>query len=85
MTSPCPSHWHYIAPGKPIQNAFIESFNGRLRDESLFPSLPQVRLCFGVQVWLWRSLGEVHVAPMTRAWSRSIFPRPYILCFGVQV
>ena len=39
--------WHYIAPGKPIQNAFIESFNGRLRDEllneTLFPSLPQVR------------------------------------------
>ena len=27
--------WHYIAPGKPQQNAFIESFNGRLRDELL--------------------------------------------------
>ncbi|MBB4365289.1 transposase InsO family protein [Bradyrhizobium sp. CIR18] len=27
--------WHYIAPGKPMQNAFIESFNGRLRDELL--------------------------------------------------
>jgi putative transposase len=24
--------WHYIAPGKPILNAFAESFNGRLRD-----------------------------------------------------
>ena len=40
--------WHYIAPGKPIQNAFIESFNGRLRDEllneTLFRSLPHARL-----------------------------------------
>ena len=27
--------WHYIAPRKPIQNALIESFNGRLRDELL--------------------------------------------------
>lgn len=27
--------WHYIAPGKPMQNGFIESFNGRLRDECL--------------------------------------------------
>jgi putative transposase len=27
--------WHYIAPGNPTQNAFIESFNGRLRDELL--------------------------------------------------
>ena len=39
--------WHYIAPGKPQQNAFIESFNGRLRDEclneTLFTSLPHAR------------------------------------------
>lgn len=27
--------WHYIAPGKPTENGFIESFNGRLRDECL--------------------------------------------------
>ncbi len=39
--------WHYIAPGKPTQNAFIESFNGRLRDEllngTLFRSLDHAR------------------------------------------
>jgi putative transposase len=23
--------WHFIAPGKPIQNGFCESFNGRMR------------------------------------------------------
>lgn len=43
--------WHYIAPGKPMQNAFIESFNGRLRDEllneTLFTSLPQARATLG--------------------------------------
>jgi putative transposase len=31
--------WHYIAPGKPVQNAFIESFIGRLRDELLNETL----------------------------------------------
>jgi len=39
--------WHYIAPGKPTQNGFIESFNGRFRDECLnehlFSSLPDAR------------------------------------------
>jgi putative transposase len=27
--------WHCIAPGRPMQNGFVESFNGRLRDECL--------------------------------------------------
>ena len=27
--------WRYIAPGKPTQNAFAESFQGRMRDECL--------------------------------------------------
>ena len=31
--------WHYIAPGKPMQNAYIESFNGRMRDELLNETL----------------------------------------------
>jgi transposase InsO family protein len=39
--------WHYIAPGKPMQNGYIESFNGRMRDEllneSLFLDLEQAR------------------------------------------
>ncbi|WP_261310415.1 integrase core domain-containing protein, partial [Gluconacetobacter entanii] len=39
--------WHYIAPGKPQQNGFVESFNGRLRDEclneTLFTSLTHAR------------------------------------------
>jgi putative transposase len=40
--------WNYIAPGKPVQNAFVESFNGRLRDEllneTLFRSLAHARI-----------------------------------------
>jgi putative transposase len=39
--------WHYIDLGKPQQNAFVESFNGRLRDEllneTLFTSLVHAR------------------------------------------
>jgi putative transposase len=45
--------WHYIDPGKPVQNAFIESFNGKLRDEflneTLFTSLNQAR--FALEEW----------------------------------
>lgn len=38
----CAEHnieWHYIAPGKPMQNGFVESFNGRMRDEFLNETL----------------------------------------------
>jgi transposase InsO family protein len=56
----CAEHkieWHYIAPGKPMQNGCVESFNGRMRDEffcnrdvavKLDRSLPMLRLgsCF---------------------------------------
>ncbi len=31
--------WHYIAPGKPMQNGYVESFNRRMRDELLNESL----------------------------------------------
>ena len=46
--------WHYIDPGKPQQNGFVESFNGRLRDECLneevFSSLNEARRVLA----LWR-------------------------------
>ena len=45
--------WHYIAPGKPMQNGFAESFNGRLRDEflneTLFSSVMHAR--FALAEW----------------------------------
>ena len=38
---------HFIEPGKPVQNAYVESFNGRLRDECLnehwFTTLEEAR------------------------------------------
>lgn len=46
--------WHYIAPGKPMQNGYVESFNGRMRDEllneSLFLGLADARLA--IQAWV---------------------------------
>ena len=39
--------WHDIAPGKPMQNGYVESLNGRMRDELLnetrFRSLAHAR------------------------------------------
>ena len=45
--------WHYIAPGKPMQNGLVESFNGRMREECLnehlFPSLRHA--CRMIAAW----------------------------------
>ncbi len=45
--------WHYIAPGKPQQNGFVKTLNGRLRDECLnehlFRSLPAARTI--IEAW----------------------------------
>ncbi len=47
----CSDHkinWHYIAPGRPMQNGFVESFNGRMRDEllneTMFRNLAHARI-----------------------------------------
>jgi putative transposase len=46
-------HLHFIQPGKPVQNAFIESFNGKFRDECLnehwFLSLQEAQLV--IEAW----------------------------------
>ena len=46
-------HLHFIQPGKPVQNAFIESFNGKFRDECLnehwFMTLQEAQLV--IEVW----------------------------------
>jgi putative transposase len=74
--------WHYIAPGKPIQNAFIESFNGRLRDdlmnETLFSSLTHVRSALSS----WRNDYNDHRPHSGLGWltpaefAQTINPRP---------
>ena len=44
---------HFIQPGKPVQNAFVESFNGKFRDECLnqswFVSLADA--CRSIGTW----------------------------------
>ena len=62
--------WHYIAPGKPMQNGFVESFNGRLRDqclnEKLFTSLSHAR--FVLDAW-WHDYN--HVRPQSKLGGRT--------------
>ena len=45
--------WHYIEPGQPVQNAFAESFNSKLRDECLneyvFSTLAEARTI--IEAW----------------------------------
>ena len=54
---------HHIQPGKPMQNAFIESFNGTFRDDCLnqhwFGSLAEARLL----IEHWRSHDYNHLRP----------------------
>jgi len=43
---------HFIEPGKPNQNAVVESFNGRLRDELLNEhSFPTIHARSAIEAW----------------------------------
>jgi putative transposase len=75
-------HLDFIRPGKPVENGYIESFNGRLRDEclnvSLFFSLEDARQ----KLEQWRkdynqarphsALGDQAPEAFAAAWSPSI-------------
>lgn len=72
---------HFIQPGKPTQNAFVESFNGTFRyeclDEHWFMSLADAR----VKIETWRlkynnerphsSLGDVTPEEFARCWGEA--------------
>jgi len=90
FTSQIPDLWAYhnkvkiefSRPGKPTDNAFIESFNGTFRDECLnahwFESLRDARM----QIWSWqqeynesrphRALGEEVPAEFARQYRRKL-------------
>ena len=66
--------WHYIAPGKPMQNGFVESFNGSFRDEclneTLFSSLTEARN----QITIWKEDYNTH-----RPHSSALLPDNWIV------
>ena len=70
---------HFIEPGKPVQNAFIESFNGKMRDECLnehwFTSLGEARET--IEVWR-RDYNEVR--PHSSLGNRT--PQEFTACGG---
>ena len=73
---------HYIAPGKPTQNAFVESSNGKFRDECLndniFSSIAEAREI--IELWRidynerrpHRSLGQLTPSAFALAQERSL-------------
>lgn len=69
-------HLHFIQPGKPVQNAFIESFNGKFRDECLnehwFVTLQEAQLV--IEAWR-REYNEER----THSGIGDITPREFIL------
>ena len=78
--------WHYIAPGKPQQNGFVESFNGRFRDECLnehlFGSLPAARRI--IEAWRSRLQHDPPTHEPERAHPSSLCNPPHIGANGEQ-
>jgi len=70
--------WHYIASGKPQQNAFSESFNGRWRDEMLNETLFRSLLDARTKLEAWRrDYNEVRPHSSLRYLTPRTTPSPY--------
>ena len=54
--------WHYIAPGRPMQNGYAGLFNGRMRDELLNETLFLSLAHAGVEMaeWVVATTGRDH-------------------------
>lgn len=62
--------WHYIMPGKPMQNGYVESFNSKMRDEllneTLFFTLDQARAAVAAWAEDYNTTRRTHRWPMRR-------------------
>jgi transposase InsO family protein len=64
--------WHDIASGKPMRNGFVESLNGRLRDECLNEHLFILR---GVPAFIRSDNGPEFVAQAVQDWIKAVGAR----------
>ena len=71
--------WHYIPPSKPQQNGFIESFNGRLRDELLNEILFGSHAHARIALETWR-LGYNTEKPLSKLCWQTLTPYASTFC-----
>lgn len=62
--------WHYIAQGKPMQNGYVESFSGHMRDELLVETLCLSMAHARVQIAAWVE-DYHHERPRSALWLRN--------------
>ena len=66
----------FIRPGKPVENAFVESFNGRFRDECLnmhlFRTVRHARNL--IEAWRHTTTDNAPTAPSATSYPRSLQP-----------
>ena len=76
--------WHYINPGRPQQNGFIESFNGSLRDELLNEELLDSLADARRKLAIWR-YDYNHVRPRSSLGNRTPAQAPSYVTAGLSL